>query len=318
MKNSGIYASLSLALGLALSACGPGAVAQQGSDLAMMERPIGPRGTGQRPAGPPSRVHTATEAQAVTLVSATRGAGDPQVTITQLGDEITIRSNGIPEHEVGQFPNAGNPNSIRAQAYSFTVDATPVVTAGVTPYRGLFGVAINGVPFEPGTAEVWQGDRSSGWNYDALGGAIALGLDANYAHVQPTGAYHYHGLPIGLMQDEGWTQSSHSPLLGYAADGFPIYALTGVVEGEVRMVTSSYALKSGERPGGSQPTGVYDGTFVQDWEYVAGLGSLDQCNGMMTTSADYPGGTYAYFLTDTYPYIPRCLVGDADPSFSRR
>lgn len=299
MKNSGIYASVSLAAGIVLTACAPSAMAQQGG-------------------GPPTRVHTVTEAQDVTLIPASQTVSGGTVSITQRGDVIAITSNGIPAHEVGRFPNAGNPNPISAQSYSFTVDATPNVSSQSTVYRGLFGVAINGVPFDPGTAEVWQGDRTSGWNYDALGGAIALGLDANNAHVQPTGAYHYHGLPIGLMQDLDWSQSSHSPLLGYAADGFPIYALTGVVDGDVAMVSASYNLKSGDRPGGSEPDGAYDGTFVQDWEYVAGSGDLDQCNGMVTTSAEYPDGTYAYFLTDSYPYIPRCHVGDADSSFSRR
>ena len=51
-----------------------------------------------------------------------------------------------------------------------------------------FGVALNGVPFDPGTAEYWENDRSSDWRYDALSGKINLGLDQNNAHVQPNGA----------------------------------------------------------------------------------------------------------------------------------
>ena len=46
-----------------------------------------------------------------------------------------------------------------------------------------------------------------------------------------------------------------------------------------------------------------DGTFVSDWEFVEGLGDLDACNGTMIN------GTYAYLVTDTYPYVPRCLMG---------
>ena len=64
-----------------------------------------------------------------------------------------------------------------------------------------FGVGINGVLFEPGTAEFWMGDRHADWNYEALGGAVGLGLDSNHAHVQPGGIYHYHGLPIGLLEE---------------------------------------------------------------------------------------------------------------------
>ena len=51
--------------------------------------------------------------------------------------------------------------------------------------RQPFGIALNGVLFDPGTAEFFQRDRSSKWNYEALSGAVRLGLDQNHAHVQP-------------------------------------------------------------------------------------------------------------------------------------
>ena len=69
-----------------------------------------------------------------------------------------------------------------------------------------------------------EGQRE--WNYEAKSGAINLGLDANNAHVQPTGAYHYHGLPTGLMQLRGG-DGKKMLLVGYAADGFPIYTSFG-------------------------------------------------------------------------------------------
>jgi len=57
-------------------------------------------------------------------------------------------------------------------------------------------------------------------------------------------------------------------------------SLEGVVfdpfAAELRQVHSSYVLRSGERPGGTEPDGTYDGAFVEDYEYVAGLGDLDQ------------------------------------------
>jgi hypothetical protein len=46
-----------------------------------------------------------------------------------------------------------------------------------------------------------------------------------------------------------------------------------------------------------------DGTFVSDWHYVEGLGLLDECNGVEID------GAYAYFVTDEYPYMNRCLKG---------
>src|SRR5690606_31786646 len=111
--------------------------------------------------------------------------------------------------------NAGNPNTIRPQHHQYRVPREPQMARQVTWMRGPVGVAVNGVPFDPGTGEFWRGDRR--WNYEALVGAIDLGVDQNNAHVQPTGAYHYHGMPVGLLVSLGGTRKM--VLLGYAGDG---------------------------------------------------------------------------------------------------
>jgi len=229
----------------------------------------------------------------------------------------TIESDGIPQHATGNFPNPGNPNTIREQQYHYRVPLHPRSTGAITPL-GLspFGVAINGVPFDPGAAEFWNNDRQSGWQYEALSGAINLGVDQNNAHVQPNGAYHYHGMPNGLIERPG---DVGAPLLiGYAADGFPIYGPMGYQQpgnsgSGMKLLASSYRVKSGPRPGG--PGGTYDGSFVQDYEYVAGAGDLDECNGRNGVTREYPGGTYYYVITDRFPFIPRCFKGVPDSSF---
>lgn len=123
------------------------------------------------------------------------------------------------------------------------------------------------------------------------------------------------GCPFGLLALLRYDASRHSPLVGYAADGYPIYALTGILDGQLTQVASSYVLKSGARPGGDAPTGDYDGAFVQDYEYVSEFGDLDTCNGAFTQSAEYPNGTYAYFLTPEFPFVPRCFTGTPDAGF---
>lgn len=267
----------------------------------------------------PARFHTATESAAVSLMPANETAGSPQASIEVSGTTRTIRSNGIPSHPVGAFPNRGNPHTIGAQGYVYTVTTEPAQAGKTTGARRWhWGVAVNGVPFEAATAEFWHGERRGGWNYDALGGAVRLGLDANHAHVQRSGAYHYHALPTGVMQQLGWKADSHSPLIGWAADGFPIYAITGDLGSGVRKVRSSYRLRPGPRPGGDHPDGAHDGAFVQDWKYVAGSGDLDECNGAVTRSAEFPNGSYAYFITETYPFVARCWKGTPDPSFQKR
>jgi len=150
-----------------------------------------------------------------------------------------------------------------------------------------------------------------------------LGVDANNAHVQPTGAYHYHGLPTALLDMLKVGPSAHSSLVGWAADGFPIYAMDGNTKANdpgsaVKELLPSYLVKRGNRPtGGNNPGGRYDGTFLADYEYAAGAGDLDECNGRWTVTRDFPKGTYAYFLTRHWPVIPRCFKGTPDKIFVR-
>ncbi|WP_424831321.1 YHYH protein [Ruegeria sp.] len=263
------------------------------------------------------RYHDETRAKPLNLVPATVDPGTNRSKIKETGAKVKISGNGIPDHLVGQFPNRGNPHSVSAQKIRLSVPANPTSTGAITPLQlgWNFGVSLNGVVFDPLAAEYWHGDPQSGWSYNALSGAISLGLDANHAHVQPNGKYHYHGVPTGLIEMLDWSAKRHSPLIGYAADGFPIYAMTGAVNGEVTEMTSSYRLKPGNRPGGASPDGLYDGTFNEDYAYVPGQGNLDQCNGAFTVSEEYPEGTYAYFLTEEYPVVPRCFIGSPDQSF---
>ncbi len=231
-----------------------------------------------------------------------------------------VTSNAIPDHPVGEFPNSGNPNSIAAIDQEFRMLLLPE-GAGEALDLGEFGVAVNGVVFDPGAAEYWNNDPDSGWQYEALGGGVMLGLDCNLAHVQPSGKYHYHGIPQGLLDNLG-VDGSTMTLIGYAADGYPVYVLYGYADAndpdsEVVELESSYELKSGTRPEAPDgPGGTYDGTFVQDWEYVDGAGALDECNGREGVTPEYPDGTYAYFLTNTFPFIPRCYVATPDESFA--
>ena len=68
---------------------------------------------------------------------------------------LTIKSNGIPSHAVGNFPNSGNPNHITAQKHILRVPKYPQWT-GSTISSTHFGVAVNGVLFVPSTAGCWR------------------------------------------------------------------------------------------------------------------------------------------------------------------
>ena len=79
----------------------------------------------------------------------------------------------------------------------------------------------------------------------------------------------------------------------------------------------SWELRSGYARKWS-PEGEYDGTFREDWQFVEGSGDLDQCNGRFGMTPEFPEGIYHYYLTDDYPYMPRCVWGTPDPSFRQR
>lgn len=141
-----------------------------------------------------------------TLARPSAGAELPpnRVSVSVEGVSRIIKSNGIPDHAPGAFPRRGNPNTIAPQNYTFRVPLRPKA-APQPVHRGgwWWGVALNGVPFEPGTGETWNNDPRSGWRYEAATGFLNLGLDDHNAHVQPNGSYHYHALPSGLVERRG-------------------------------------------------------------------------------------------------------------------
>ncbi|MDX2108537.1 MAG: YHYH protein [Candidatus Melainabacteria bacterium] len=247
-------------------------------------------------------------------------AATTNVQIYEQGIYRIIRSNGIPNHTTGAFPNPGNPNTMSEQSYLFRAPLRPKesgssIEGGMYP----FGVAINGIPFDPGANEFWNNNRSSGWQYEAMHLGPRLGIDANNAHVQPNGAYHYHGLPVGLI--DKLSKFSKPVLLGWAADGFPIYGPYSYSEpfnskSNLKELKASYRLKNGSRKTG--PLGTYDGSFVQDYQYVANASDLDECNGRRGVTPEFPKGTYYYVITRDYPYIPRRFKAFPDESFKRR
>ncbi len=228
-------------------------------------------------------------------------AANNLVQMSSSGGQTCISSNGTPNHSIGQFPNKGNPNRFKAQDQKYCFDATPRKTA-TKSYAPISGVTVTGIPIRPGTADWYDAssprghsrDRSSGWNLDGMAPGNPLGLDKNNAHVDNRGLYHYHGMPAALINING------STLMAYAADGHEIHYVGSDAQ-------SSWQLKPGERP--TAPYGSYDGSFNEDFEFVAGSGNLDECNGGTIN------GKYVYFATDSFPFYPRCFWGEVSSDF---
>ncbi len=242
--------------------------------------------------------------------------------------ERLLSANGVPDHEVGQFPNEGNPNTITEQEVSASFTLLPVETGNVTQLGGPAGVTgyiLNGVKIDASTAGSCDDsgencsliDNSGGWSIEALTQTnFDFGTDDNNAHVQPGGSYHYHGMPEGFITLQGGNSSTMT-LIGWAADGFPIYARYGYTDAEdasseLVAMSGSYQLVS-DVPSNRPSTDIYPlGTFREDWEYVEGSGDLDECNGRFGVTPDFPSGIYHYFATDSYPFLQRCVTGDVE------
>lgn len=238
-----------------------------------------------------------------------------------VGGHRVLTSNGMPGHMAGDFPNNHDPVPLRPQRHHFVVPVEPVAAQSPTPLNmWIFGMARNGVVFDP-SGPFWNRDGKSGYQFEVMSpaAAVALGIDVNHAHTQGRGMYHYHGLPTGLLWRLRQEASERRMLLlGYAADGFPIYGPDAPTDASdlhspTRRQCSSYRLKSGKRPSG--PGGRHDGTFVEDFVYEPGLGDLDECNGRHGPTPEFPDGTYYYVLTDDFPFIPRQFRGKPDPTF---
>jgi arylsulfatase A-like enzyme len=238
--------------------------------------------------------------------------------ISQIGDKCVFNTNAIPNHD---FNDGGSafPNDVSEQNDQFEITIAPTKASQVTRLSLQVDNAIllNGVKVDLlaagcygiGNGKIGCNDISELWRYDPMHTANGFAVDSHNAHAQPDGTYHYHGSPIALFENNA---NQYSPVIGFAADGFPIYGTYFDDEGQVRSVTSSYRLKLGDRPNGvGDPGGSYDGSFIDDYEYVEGLGDLDECNGM-TLNDDY-----AYYITVGYPYVLSCFSGTPDSSFNK-
>lgn len=182
-------------------------------------------------------------------------------------------------------------------------------------------------------------------------------FDSCVGHQPGNGQYHHHANPLCLraqLEDNielvktGRTGSAyrektgpwtHSPILGWSFDGYPIYGPYGYStatdpKSAVRRMKSSFRLRDLKQrtslPDWALPlhSGVAQnltsaqygpdltaqfplGRYIEDFEYVAGLGDLDVSNGRFAITPEYPQGTYAYYITieaDGTPVFPY-LVG---------
>lgn len=224
-----------------------------------------------------------------------------------------ISSNSIPNHDFNDGARSF-PNNVGEVNESFTFTASPAPAASTTPLtiNRDNAILLNGVKVDVlaaacfGDVRTGCNDINQPWRLDPMHTPNGFNVDMNNAHAQPDGAYHYHG-PPPIFNGDNQTPSG---VIGFAADGYPIFGPYFDAGGTIRLAEPSYRLKAGSRPTGTgNPGGTYDGTYRDDYEYIAGQGDLDECNGMTVD------GQYGYYVTSGFPYLVGCYKGTPDDSF---
>jgi len=275
-------------------------------------------------------------------------------------DFVYVHTKGIPAYPTGPF-NDGNPSQASDQEAIYKMPRTPQPAGNPqNTTGGNIGIFINGVSlFDYRDGVGWNANNQSlcggpgnppcpggpmaqtDWTRDAIP-AEKQGFDCSKAH-PAMGNYHHHQNPSAFKLDidvvsdicnlydaEGLYAidvENHSPLIGYAYDGYPIYGAYGFQNkdgsGGITRIKSGYQLRditernthadgssvdSGPNIGGD----YFLGYFREDYEWIAHEGEddyLDVHNGRFSITPEYPNGTYAYFATvddnwnSTYPYV---------------
>lgn len=276
------------------------------------------------------------------------------------GSFAYVTTEGIPAYPNGPFLD-GNPSQATAQNAIFQIPLAPSQNTGnpISTTGGNIGVFINGVSlFDYRDGVAWNPQTNAlcggpgnppcpggptaaqDWNRDAVP-AERAGFDCSKAH-PANGNYHHHQNPSAFKLDLNVVSNicnlydadglymidstQHSPLIGFAYDGFPIYGAYGYQNangsGGITRIKSGYQLRNiTVRTHWADGTDVDDGPaisvtypvgyFREDYEWISHTGEefLDIHNGRFCITPEYPNGTYAYFATvdenwnSAYPYV---------------
>jgi len=104
-------------------------------------------------------------------------------------------------------------------------------------------------------------------------------------------------IPRLLRDWLGDVGQDHSPIVGWAYDGNPIYGPYGIVDGGFKYMESSYIKLASQRVDGPNISKYPAGFFCEDYTYVEGVGDLDEHNGRYAATPEFPNGVYAYHTT---------------------
>jgi hypothetical protein len=250
---------------------------------------------------------------------------------------VYIKTSGVPSYY--NFTTNTNVNAASDLKETFKITRNPQKNTG-TPSSALgggqYGLAKDGtLVFNGEDARTYQNQNV--WHQLAYY-FEGKDLDSTLGHSTPSNAYHHHTLDLALQDTT--KEMVHSPIQGFAFDGYPIYGpfafkdpndlkskVVRMTPGyQKRKITSRTTLADGTvltasqygpTPGGMTPLGCYR----EDYAYLAGSGTLDDHNGRFCKTPEYTNGTYCYFaildsqLKPQYPFVfGQTMYGVVDQS----
>lgn len=230
-------------------------------------------------------------------------------------DNVTFRTtklfryisfNKLPDPSLDVLPLIANPGAAKSQAYTVRMTLTPEYRESPAGRLRLttipFGIALNGVLINRGKNDYWK----------------------------------IHNQAISKDILKILRKNERPTLIGYAADGYPIYGPYGYKKADNSQsalielkpsfrvkestttenknpssgnntVTTSSAHNSSNTTQETKPLAIY--------EYIDKLGDLDDYNGRFGVTPEYPEGTYYYVISNSFPYIPISFRGVPDKTF---
>ena len=205
------------------------------------------------------------------------------------------------------------------------VTGITIINRGISYVQGTTVISLNsvgaGALFNANVFE-WTYNLQKSTTFDSAKGSVFEGYNnqygGEYAHLSNPQTLRYilgdnlFENTAGLIKEKE-DGLEHSPIIGWAFDGNPIYGPYGYSDptdqsSSIAKLNTSYRLKTNlvynvdsnptpVRTAGPLLTAEVAGNFIEDYEYVFGLGALDQYNGRFCKTPDYPTGRYCYFVT---------------------
>jgi len=190
---------------------------------------------------------------------------------------LYVKSNTIPNHSIDglHYEHSGHAtldgDTVEFNEVTYNIpkrDLQQISAIGNTDKQGSgpVAVAINGIPvYNIHSKESWNNEDE--WHYSTV---TKEHNDDETEHASADdGILHYHVFSPRVVGLSEWSTTEHSPIVGWALDGLPIYGPYGYADPDdstsaITRIQSPWNVRSGSRLTG--PGGAYTGQFVEDWE----------------------------------------------------